>query len=82
MQIVNLTRALFCNSGKAAYRLVLGNPRFSRFATFVISIKNENAQFKLANANLSSKEKILLKNKVATYSKHLENINFLNATGR
>ena len=82
MQIVNLTRALFCNSGKAAYRLVLGNPRFSCFATLVISIKNEKAQFKLANANLSSKETINLKNKVAAYSRYLENINFLNAMGR
>ncbi len=82
MQIMNFTRAVFCNSGKAAYMLVLENPRFTRFSTHIISVKNDKAQFKLSNANLSIKETASLKNKISDYRRYLENIYFLNTMRR
>lgn len=82
MQIMNFTRAVFCNSGKAAYMLVLENPRFTRFSTHIISVKNDRAQLKLNNKNLSMKEIVSLKNKISDYRRYMENINFLNAMGR
>ena len=82
MQIVNLARAIFCNSGTSAYLLVLENQRFSRMSTHIIKVKNERAQFNLANANLNIKERANLKNKISDYRRYLENINRLNAMGR
>ena len=51
-------------------------------STHIIKVKNERAQFNLANANLNIKERANLKNKISDYRRYMENINFLNAMGR